>query len=125
MKQTALAFTGIASALFLAPPAVADPQTEAVQLGNNSYPYCAIQADRVNCLGGKGWPQKVAFVSSSGEFKWHQGTSLNGGQPQPLNPGQTYHFLGWTVTTTNTDMTFTNDASGHGMTVNNGAANAF
>ncbi|HTQ18380.1 hypothetical protein [Mycobacterium sp.] len=125
MKQIALAFTGIATALFLAPHAAADPPTQAVQLGNNSYPHCAIQPDRVNCIGGSGWPQKVAFVSASGQFRWSQGSSLSGGQPLPLNPGQTYHWIGWTVTATNTDMTFTNDASGHGMTVNNGTANAF
>ena len=125
MKQIALAFTGIAAALFLVPYAVADPATQAVQLGNNSYPHCAIQSDRVNCIGGSGWPQKVAFVSASGQFRWSQGSSLSGGQPLPLNPGQTYHWIGWTVTATNTDMTFTNDASGHGMTVNSGTANAF
>jgi hypothetical protein len=125
MKQIALAFTGNAATLFLAPHAVADPPTQAVQLGGNSYPYCAIKSDRVLCIGGSEWPQKVAFVSASGEFRWGGGSSLGGGQPLPLTPGQTYHWLGWTVVATGTDMTFINDATGHGMTVNNGTANAF
>lgn len=125
MRQIAVVFASIAAALILAPHALADPQTQAVQLGNISYPHCAIQADRVLCIGGSGWPQKVAFVASSGEFKWGGGSSLSGGQPLPLTPGQTYHWLGWTVTASNTDMTFTNDATGHGMTVNNGNANPF
>jgi hypothetical protein len=125
MRQIALASMGIAAALIMAPQAVADPPTQAVQLDNISYPHCAIQPDRVNCIGGSGWPTKVAFVAASGEFKWANGSSLSGGQPLPLTPGQTYHWLGWTVAASSTDMTFTNDATGHGMTVNPGNASPF
>jgi hypothetical protein len=125
MRQIAAVSTGIAAALILAPHALADPPTQAVQLGNISYPHCAIQADRVLCLGGSGWPQKAVFLAASGEFRFSGGSSLSGGQPLPLTPGQTYHWLGWTVTASNTDMTFTNDATRHGMTVNNGNANPF
>jgi hypothetical protein len=125
MRQIAIAVMGIAGALILAPHAAADPASQAVQLGNIWYPNCVIQTDRVLCIGGSGWPQKIAFVAASGEFKWTGGSSLGGGQPQPLTPGQTYHWLGWTVAAGSTDMTFTNDATGHGMTVNNGNANPF
>jgi hypothetical protein len=125
MRQIVLAPMGIAVALILAPHAGADPTSQAVQLDNISYPHCVIQADRVICLGGAEWPQKVAFVASSGEFKWGSGSSLSGGQPLPLTQGQTYHWLGWTVATSRTDMTFTNDVTSHGMTVNNGNASPF
>ncbi len=119
--------TGVAigAAIVFAPHAVADPPSQAVQLAGISYPHCVIQPDRVLCIGGQGWPSKVAFVSSSGEFKWTAGSSLGGDQPQALAAGQTYHWIGWTVATTNTDMTFTNDATGHGMTVNGATATAF
>jgi hypothetical protein len=125
MRQIAVASMGITAALMLAPHAVADPSGQAVQLGNISYPHCVIQADRVACIGGSGWPKKVAFVGSSGQFQWADGSSLGGDQPLPLTPGQTYHWLGWTVAAASTDMTFTNDATGHGMTVNGGNANPF
>ncbi len=107
------------------PHAAADPPSQAVQLDDIGYPHCQILADRVLCLGGKGWPQKVAFVAPSGEFKWGSGTSLGGGQPLPVVPGQTYHWFGWTVVASSTDMTFTNDATGHGMTVNGDNVNPF
>lgn len=117
-KKFTLTGMAIGAGLLLAPHAAADPPTQAVQLDSISYPYCAIQADRVNCLGGQGWPTKVAFVASTGEFKWRSGSSLGGDQPFALVPGQTYHWLGWTVLASSSDMTFTNDATGHGMTVN-------
>lgn len=118
-KKFTLTAVGIGAALLLAPHAAADPPSQAVQLDSISYPNCAIQADRVNCIGGQGWPTKVAFVASSGEFKWGSGTSLPGGETLlALVPGQTYHWLGWTVLASSTDMTFTNDTTGHGMTVN-------
>jgi hypothetical protein len=117
-KKLTLTGVGIGAALLLAPHAAADPPSQAVQLDSISYPHCVIQADRVLCLGGQGWPTKVAFVASSGEFKWTSGSSLGGDQPLALVAGQTYHWLGWTVLASSTDMTFTNDATSHGMTVN-------
>ena len=117
-KRVTAAGVWIGAALMLAPHAAADPPSQAVQLDSISYPHCVVQADRVLCLGGQGWPTKIAFVASSGEFKWTSGTSLGGDQPLALVPGQTYHWLGWTVRATSTDMTFTNDATSHGMTVN-------
>jgi hypothetical protein len=124
-RMSTLTGLGIATALALAPHAAADPATQAVQLGNIWYPHCAIQTDRVLCIGGSGWPQKVALVTASGQFQWTGGSSLGGDQPLSLTPGQSYSFLGWTVATTSTDMTFTDAATGHGMTVNGGNANPF
>jgi hypothetical protein len=115
----------IATALMSTPHAGADPPSQAVQLGDKSYPHCVIQTDRVVCLRGSGWPKNIAFVTSPGEFKWGDGSSLSGGQPLSLTPGQTSHWLGWTVTASSTDMTFTNDASGHGMTVDGANVNPF
>ena len=125
MRRIAMTVTGIAAALMLAPHAAADSPGQAVQLGNIWYPNCVVNPDQVLCIRGSGWPRKIALVSSSGQFQWTDGTSLGSAQPLPLTPGQTYHWVGWTVTASNTNMTFTNDATGHGMTVNDGTANPF
>jgi hypothetical protein len=96
-----------------------------VQNGDTPYPHCLITADSVLCLGGLGWPQNVAHLSSSGTLEWGPGTSLGGEQPVPLTAGQSYHWLGWTVRVNGSAMTFTNDATGHGMAVTNANAAPF
>ncbi|MGB7164122.1 MAG: hypothetical protein WBD70_13365 [Mycobacterium sp.] len=39
-----------------------------------------------------------------------------------LAAGQTYHIQGWTIVQTSDSATFTNDATGHGMTITGVAA---
>jgi hypothetical protein len=64
--------------------------------------------------------QDQAIITASGQFSWR---TANLGQAPPGQPditlaeGQTYHFEGWTVVPGGDRITFTNDATGHGMAV--------
>lgn len=64
--------------------------------------------------------QDQAIITSSGQFSWR---TANLGMATPGQPdvvlvgGQTYHFQGWTIVPSGADVTFTSDASGHGMTI--------
>jgi hypothetical protein len=62
--------------------------------------------------------QDQAFVKDTGEFGYQDG-NLGLVQPNIINAvaGQSYHIQGWTVAQTADSATFTNDATGHGMTV--------
>jgi hypothetical protein len=42
---------------------------------------------------------------------------LPGHPPTTLDYGQTYHINGWTILPSGDGITFTNDGTGHGMTV--------
>ncbi len=64
--------------------------------------------------------QDQAIVTSSVQFSWR---TANLGSAPPGKPdiilvnGQTYHLQGWTVIPTSDGITFTKDATGHGMVV--------
>jgi hypothetical protein len=45
------------------------------------------------------------------------GVGYDGFNPRTLTPGHTYHIHGWTVAPQSDVITFTNDATGHGMNV--------
>jgi hypothetical protein len=61
-----------------------------------------------------------AIITASGQFIWR---TANLGLAPPGQPdialanGQTYHFEGWTLAPTKDGITFTNDATGHGMVI--------
>lgn len=61
-----------------------------------------------------------ATITASGQFSW---STANLGMARPGQPdtslmvGQTYHFQGWTIVVTSDGITFTNDATGHGMLI--------
>jgi hypothetical protein len=64
--------------------------------------------------------QDQAIITASGQFGWR---TANLGQAPPGQPditlakGQTYHFQGWTIVPTGDRITFTNDATSHGMAI--------
>ncbi len=64
--------------------------------------------------------QDQAIITASGEFNWR---TANLGMAPPGRPdvtlaeGQTYRFEGWTILSTSDGVTFTNDATGHGMAI--------
>ena len=61
-----------------------------------------------------------AFVTASGQFSYRTaniGIGYNHAPFDTLVPGQTYHIQGWTVVAGGDGITFTNDDTGHGMTV--------
>jgi hypothetical protein len=62
--------------------------------------------------------QDQAYVKDTGEFGYQDG-NLGLVQPDIINAvaGQTYHVQGWTVVQSPDSATFTNDATGHGMTI--------
>ena len=74
-----------------------------------------------------GWPgdplvlhQDQAVITASGQFSWR---TANLGSAPPGQPdttvvnGQTYRLQGWTVVPTSEGVTFTDDATGHGMMI--------
>jgi hypothetical protein len=74
-----------------------------------------------------GWPgdpavlhQDQAIVTASGQFSWRNanlGLAPPGQPDVKLSEGQTYRFEGWTIVPTGEGITFTNDATGHGMAI--------
>lgn len=63
-----------------------------------------------------GMPANGVAISSRGEWQWLYG---NIGQQdfKTLDYGTIYRVLGWTITPTSEGTTFSNEATGHGMTV--------
>jgi hypothetical protein len=60
-----------------------------------------------------------AIVTAAGQFSYRNANIGVGDNPSldTLVPGQTYHVRGWTIAGTDADITFTSDATGHGMTI--------
>jgi hypothetical protein len=131
VKKSALAALGIA-ALTFAPQASADPTAGHDQQVNTRTPgmLCEIGSDdaspgigpNVICQGNlvqapAGYDQ--AFVTSSGQFSYRSANIGIGDHPPDttLFPGHTYHIQGWTVVANGGGITFTNDGTGHGMTI--------
>lgn len=93
---------------------------------------CQVTVNTVSCIVrfvGRtpiryGVPTNVVMITSGGIMDWTVG---DGGQLQThtLNYGTLYHALGWTITPTSEGTTFTNDATGRGMSVNVDGARAF
>ncbi|OHU51582.1 hypothetical protein BKG82_22925 [Mycobacteroides chelonae] len=85
---------------------------------------CSVRADSVACYVQfviptpirSGMPANIVGVRSNGLVEWAIGDpgQLHFGA---MSYGTTYHALGWTITPTSDETTFTNDATGHGMTV--------
>lgn len=142
MKITVCATTGLAAALAFAPMASADPTeghyTNVVTQSPDML--CTIGSDdahpgigpNVVCqIGGDGFPGAAlvpgiathpnqAAVTADGWFKYRGANISTTGDdfnPLDLTDGNTYHFQGWTITPTTNGVTFTNDATGHGMTI--------
>jgi hypothetical protein len=124
---------GVVAALALAPHAAADP-TPYVKLPST---ICQADVDRVACQGvfpdapvdpctSPKCPEVMhmdqAVVDPAGLFTWRD---ANIGLPGAAGPGwfvldasQTYRVNGWTAQRDDGDnTTFTNDATGHGMTL--------
>jgi hypothetical protein len=80
--------------------------------------------DPIPWPGWKGDPstlhQDQAVVTASGQFSYRDaniGVGYNHPPFDTLVPGQTYHIQGWTIAATDRGITFTNDDTGHGMTI--------
>ena len=63
-----------------------------------------------------GAPANGVRVSSSGDWEWVTG-DMGDQSYTTLSYGTSYRSLGWTVTPTSDGTTFSNDTTGHGMTV--------
>jgi serine/threonine-protein kinase len=133
MRTTPLAAALLTLALVPAAPAHAEP-TMYVKLPGVAA--CEVTTEMVVCEST--WPQAPvtpcpqcrevmhmdqALVDAGGNLTWRD---ANVGQPdQPGGPGwfvlevgRPYHGYGWTVVTDGSNhYTFTNDATGHGMTI--------
>ena len=69
-----------------------------------------------------------AIVTAAGKFGYRNANIGVGDNPSldTLVPGQTYHVRGWAIAATDAGITFTSDATGHGMTIaGDGSVNPF
>ena len=142
MKEPVCATMGLAAALAFAPLASADPTighyTNVVTQSPDML--CTIGSDdatpgigpNVVCqVGGNGFPgspidppftvhYNQAVITAAGQFKYRGANISTTGDdfnPLTLTNGSTYRFQGWTMTPTTNGVTFTNDATSHGMTI--------
>lgn len=93
---------------------------------------CSVRADSVACYVQfvvptpirSGMPANIVGVRPNGLVEWAIGDpgQLHFGA---MSYGTTYQALGWTITPTSDDTTFTNDVTGHGMTVSVEGAKTF
>jgi hypothetical protein len=61
-----------------------------------------------------------AVITAAGQFSYRDANISTGGDdfhPATLTNGSTYHLQGWTITPTTNGVTFTNDATSHGITI--------
>src|ERR1700761_5516493 len=64
--------------------------------------------------------QDQAIITASGQFSWRTanlGLAPPGQPDVTLVEGTTYHFEGWTILPVGGGVTFTNDMTGHGMSI--------
>jgi hypothetical protein len=64
--------------------------------------------------------QDQAIITASGQFSWRTanlGLAPPGQPDVTLVEGTTYHFEGWTILPVGGGVTFTNDVTGHGMSI--------
>jgi len=147
MTKIICAAMGIAAALGLAPLAGADPSEGHSTMVSTYSPImtCVVGSDDVNpgigpnvvCQSGEGngFPgspvidpelpmyQHQATVTAQGELTYRDANLPMGGDdfdPYELAEGDAYHLHGWTVMPTGDGVSFTNDETGHGMTVATG-----
>jgi hypothetical protein len=71
---------------------------------------------------GEKYHWDLAAVHADGSFRWDDGNigiGSSDGTPNDLvlNYGQTYHLSGWTILPSFDGTRFTNDSTGHGMSV--------
>jgi hypothetical protein len=93
---------------------------------------CQVDSEFVACAAAfevptplaYGQPSNVVTVRPSGALSWTLGDT-GPVSPTTLIYGTTYSANGWTINPTNMGTTFTNDATGHGMTVGLRGASAF
>ena len=134
-------------AVLLAPPAVADDgRVVTLQSGKVR---CGISADNVDRGGGpvvvcertdgQAWGMapwetskynerlNLAIVHGTGELYWDHGNLTSSGAAGGLSvtDGQTYTIDGWTVTGEGFRTRITNDATGHGILINEGYVRQF
>ncbi|MGH3969579.1 MAG: hypothetical protein ACRDTV_16055 [Mycobacterium sp.] len=134
MREIALAGLAIGATVALAPHASADPPTPYLKLPSTK---CQVEVDSAWCEGvfldapidpctNPKCPEVLhmdqAVVNADGTFYWRDANigNPNAGGPGwfTLGAGQTYRVNGWTVQRVTDDhTTFTNDATGHGMSV--------
>jgi hypothetical protein len=123
----------LALAIAFAPPASADPTAGHDAKVNTQTPpmLCEIGSEdadpgigpSVNCqahFAQAPADDDQAFVTASGQFIYRSaniGIGYNHAPFDTLVPGQTHHIQGWTVADRDDGITFTNDGTGHGMTI--------
>ena len=91
---------------------------------------CQISADTVGCESDfsdapvvDGQPATGVEVSATGSNRWVLGNL--GAMPTTTIDYATYSAVGWTIVADSTGTTFTNDATGHGMSVSTDRVNFF
>ena len=142
MKKIACAAMGILAALGFAPLAGADPTAGHYTIVTTQSPAmaCVIGSDdddpgtgpNVVCQGDEfpgspvdptsGRHLHQVIITAAGKLTYRDANIPMGGDdydPRRLSGG-VYHLQGWTIEPTVDDVTFTNDATGHGMTVSTG-----
>jgi hypothetical protein len=136
MKTLLIGGVAALAAISFAPLANADPTAgHGTQVHTQTPPMlCEIGSDNADpgigpsvvCQRGQGFvgsspDNDQAVILASGKFSYRSANIGVGGRSDALPtlvPGQTYHFQGWTVVASGDGTRFTNDGTGHGMTVN-------
>ena len=82
------------------------------------------------CVPGWGWRATHVGVGPDGDLKYSCGgngfgMNIDPAWLQELNFGTTYESNGWSITPIDDGITFTNSATGHGMTYTTRWVNAF
>ena len=93
---------------------------------------CSINAELVACQTAAGnWPRRpdgqpfhVASINGNGELRWVD-ADLGALEGRVTLDYQTYSAQGWTIVAGPDSTTFTNDRTGHGMSVSNQTVESF
>lgn len=94
---------------------------------NQSYP---VPNNVDACVPGWGWHATHVSVGPDGDLEYSCGgngfgLNIDPAWLQQLDFGVTYQFNGWTITPIDGGITFTNNATGHGMTYTTRGVNAY